>query len=1301
MILPGKAYYFSYTITQEDIDAGYEYVINSGDGYKPYISYIDIGAAQNEEELIASKTYYIQNSIDDYDDDFLNQIISYLTPLNAGSQNIYSKATLYNANTTYYSLVDGSYEVASGVDSTNYSNYYVVNATIYNYQTLAFCSRFMKLLAASSNEATYTLIHSLDDRSAFEDILKYLISKDTRNFDAIIEYANTNNLFPQDFEKYLTGGWLATDYYRKYETDISLTTLKERIDTYLSIYQYITGSQSIDTEQFIAFCDHIGYDLEMNYGIFALASNEGIQNGVFIPDNLNLDTMDPEYKVDSNVNYVLTDATENVVSDASWRGGTADDEDSTAGYDGTNVTVNQAFYIEMKQLNKSISTVVFDLTLTNGGTTYYGDIDLKNATITYYVTSLTTGTYTVDNIDLAYHAISKDGTGADFVLNSTFAVSELNTTAKQFTVFAEDRRVYKTYSIIFKQLSTELTMVYDSSIADANHVLSNDNETLTVASSQEDTTVKLNITSTNTELPKGFNLKPYLTLVGSGNTYRMDTEYVTISTLSTDHRVKADGSAVATLIISYKLPAGTYKINLTICGSSVEVTYVKNASNACDLTIRYNNNLVTFTNNAATTYIPFGRAYNNIELTDIYGEYSDFYEFYLDSYTVSSNATITASVTKNLTQKTYNFDSETSVNYYITSYFVTYLVTAEDGTTTKTYTHTLIELDPYANNDLYADLYGDGSNINNLANIGFSTVEDHENQTEVSFERGHNVYYRIKYNFANIYTLSNNIVYSKEETTESTLAGIATFNIEYRGLSVDVNDDCDAGTYTFIYKYRNTQEWGLTAVIDVETGLVTSFTKDTDTYIEFTFPRIVINKTYSTDATLHTIVLMDAYTVLSNASTVMDVESLRPVESGNGITYDANEQYYHTLYGSSEDSGQSGNKIAVGTPINYAQSGTNYSTAVFKDYFAVGTVSNAQLGNYAPSFTLESHALIFQTTTLAKLKTYGKDNNQSSSDYSILTDHTSEDGSQIFIYLPFTYQTTRDGQTVTATKIFLAKLENKTITSIYDDTFNGTGSSVATMSLTLDDIRVLKKSTNPIWPTVTISGETYTLASCVGDRIDNQSLYMDYIGNPLDNHFWFVSYVVFSEDYIRSNQATWIKFFHLALIDITNNVYFSIKVVTPNDAIFTGIDDIYVTVVGYRKDPNDDSNFIEGVVGTYVAKATVDTANNTITYELVYSIQILPSAYYFFYIDLPGGYEAVVEITDPTKVFKEGTSADYLGHIGDYEGAYLPPSSIVVQRVPLTITVSRGTDEDSAWAIATSDIYTRKATLIVREQDNN
>lgn len=1117
-----------------------------------------------------------------------------------------------------------------------------------------------------------------------DDLLNYLCDEATGILEIKLNAAKyiwnqANSNHSSALADYIYGAYLGNDYLTKsnLKTESLMYTLLNNFNVSgkgKTYYQFIKSNTVVNSEkvaELIALLTSSS-DFELGgYGIYALSSSNGKLNGEFIPDNLNLDDMDPEYTLTGSIYTLTNDNT----TDAKWRGGTDENEDYHDDYTGENVTVNEAFYDEMKQLIKSISTVIFDLTLEKNDELYYGDIDLDNHTITYYVPSLSTetytGTYTVNNIDLAYRAKAYAGKitspgSQEFKKNDTITVNALDTVVQTITVFAEDTSVYKTYNIIFKQLTTSLTMVYDT-----EKTTNATESSLTVGPSQTNTTVTLNITSNNVKLPKGFDLKPYLSLVLMNGTtetstkYKMNSDYVTISTLSTDHKIKADGSAVATLIISYKLPEGTYKIKLAICNKEASVQYIKNPSSDTSLQLMFENkDVFSGTNTTATTMIPFGRAYNNIELTDFEGIYSDYYEFYLDSYTLAANATMTAAVTKSQANKTYKFDEDTSVSYKITTYKVVYTVTAEDGTNTATYTHKLKEKDPYAANEQFADVFANGTKVTDV-NTSFIT---NNSQSKVTFERGYEKYYRIKYLTDNIYTLSNKITYEVQETTDSDHKGIATLNIEYRGLSADVNTDCDAGIYSFIYKYKNVQEWGLTATLN-SNGTYT-FAKDADTYIEFTFPRLVIEKTYSTDATIHSIFLIDSHKGASAAATAMSTFVMKPDKDH---LQDTEVPYETMLTGETP--------INVGTEkISYKNVGTiDYSAVTYKDYYIVGKVSNAQLSNYAPSFTTEDHALMFQSTSLYKLQNYGKNLQGTKLDSTVLSNHDTT-----YLYVPFTYEKMVDGTNTTLSKIFLIELDGQTLKNVYDDQFGGTGTAITTLNLTLDDIRVLKNTTNATWPTITTGGITYTLASCVGDKNNNPSLYMDYIGNPLDNHFWYVSYVVFSEDYIRTDNLTdpkYVKFFHIALIDVSNNVYFNIKVITPNNQIFADIQELYITVFGYKYDDENDDTPETKTVSAYVRQATED--ENTITYELVYSLQILPSAYYYFMINLPGGYDATTTI-EAAKI----NHTDYLGHKNDHSDAYLPPSSIIVQRVSLTMNVIESTGEDASyWAISTSSTY--------------
>ena len=357
------------------------------------------------------------------------------------------------------------------------------------------------------------------------------------------------------------------------------------------------------------------------------------------------------------------------------------------------------------------------------------------------------------------------------------------------------------------------------------------------------------------------------------------------------------------------------------------------------------------------------------------------------------------------------------------------------------------------------------------------------------------------------------------------------------------------------------------------------------------------------------------------------------------------------------------------------------------DYYIVGSVSNAQLSNYAPTFEIEKHAMIFQYVTTKILNNYGHGKQNGASDRSILGNHDPV----TYLYIPCISGTDREN--------FLVVLDatSKKLTTVYtvDQALNisSTGKTLKTednRDVTLSNIQITKSQ-------FTYDGKTYeVIKDEVGKPTNNSSLYMDYIGNPEENHFWYVSYVVFSESYIRSSNNANVKYYHIALIDTSNNVYFEVKIIVPNSFDVTNkFSTVYLSIVGYhyQKDSTDPTR-VE--VGCYGINPTLNTTTNNYEYTLRYSVQILPSAYYYFYIDLPGGYKAQATITDPAKasVRKASGTPDYQGHGADYDGAYLPPSSIVAQRVPVTINVTADSSEETNnWAITSTDVYTRKASL--------
>lgn len=87
-------------------------------------------------------------------------------------------------------------------------------------------------------------------------------------------------------------------------------------------------------------------------GIYALASSMGIEAGLFLPDNISLIDLDKYYTNEDGI----------LVNDPEWRGGTY--EEPNAYTEGVR-SVNYKVYYEMKQLKKSIATIIFKMELTD------------------------------------------------------------------------------------------------------------------------------------------------------------------------------------------------------------------------------------------------------------------------------------------------------------------------------------------------------------------------------------------------------------------------------------------------------------------------------------------------------------------------------------------------------------------------------------------------------------------------------------------------------------------------------------------------------------------------------------------------------------------------------------------------------------------------------------------------------------------------------------------------------------------------------------------------------------------------
>jgi hypothetical protein len=325
----------------------------------------------------------------------------------------------------------------------------------------------------------------------------------------------------------------------------------------------------------------------------------------------------------------------------------------------------------------------------------------------------------------------------------------------------------------------------------------------------------------------------------------------------------------------------------------------------------------------------------------------------------------------------------------------------------------------------------------------------------------------------------------------------------------------------------------------------------------------------------------------------------------------------------------------------------------------IGVLSNANLSYYAPIFKIEDHAEIYQYTTREKLDYYGILNQGDKSDRSILSNHDT-----CYIYVPYD-----NGEGIVT--VFLVEVDDQNQWgNVYTTDSNATGDPITTLDSNKGSFEY--------------EGVTYSVHESAGKPTNNSSLYMDYIGTPLEDHFWYVSYVVFSENALNTTNNEFVKYFHLSLIDLTNNVYFDIIVNTPLDL---PLDSIYITFAGLGIEV-DENTIISKQLSANVTKDSV--TSEYATYILDNDIQILPTGYYYFYLDLPDGYKVTYEITNGKTNKNEADSG--------YDGAYLPPSSIVPQRISITFTVLEDENISGLWGVSTSEIYSRMAEEIINNE---
>ncbi|MCR5422524.1 MAG: hypothetical protein K6E74_02695 [Bacilli bacterium] len=634
------------------------------------------------------------------------------------------------------------------------------------------------------------------------------------------------------------------------------------------------------------------------------------------------------------------------------------------------------------------------------------------------------------------------------------------------------------------------------------------------------------------------------------------------------------------------------------------------------------------------------------------------------SYTITNNIISSASAT----------DASGSINYSVTL--------ASTG----------LALDVKNGNELICSLENiDVTSINEVSQVVAANAycgedkdeatmiaKDTSNNIYVSYPRGEEPSYRIKYVLSNLYTENqrgdtDEITYSINDTNEYGDFPEATLEIASAGFFATLAYDNDAGTYKYSYHYEHSGIW--------ENG--EEYTRS------FDLPYLVISKTYSMDALLHGITFLESYKTIGNTATaVLPGIVMYPSEQDTSLSsYNANDQLYSDVFNLNYPK-----PITLDDDDDTLTYSTNNAlfgdSSAYDDYYVVGTVSRADLQDYAPIFNIEDNAEIYKSTSLCILNTYGADNNQSATDEEILENHSStytnggEEYENInFIYVPFY----TEYDIIEEQEVFMVAIDE----SGYWKGIYSLGASKLIDITDKIDTRSAKS-----YAGFEINGSTYHVSQYAGSTSTNynSSIYMDYIGAPLDNHFNYVSYMIMSESYLKNTPTSGtnngsIKYYHVALIDTSNNVYFDCIVYAPTDFM----DNVYLTIAEniYTENTKTQKSISFFAIDSHQVSSGENTQGMK-KYELMKSLSILSSGYFYFYVDLPSGYKVSYVILN-----KKANQISTSTYQFENPGAYVAPYSIVAQTIKVAIVIEETNEgESNAWAVKTSDTYTVQAKQI-------
>ena len=964
-------------------------------------------------------------------------------------------------------------------------------------------------------------------------------------------------------------------------------------------------------------------------GIYALASSLGIEAGLFLPDNIELIGMD----------YYYTTENGEVLNDPTWRGGTSDEPNSYNKNDTDKV--NYKVYYEMKQLKKSIATIIFEMELTDGVNIVTNDVDtdyycgykevqndgsyITRNEVYYYIpynhdillsdyiyVNTATGSY-----ELSYGATFDDANELRVSIPNIDTLKVGDTLMDTFIVQAEDTTVKTTYTVIITITeSSYLNFDVDQSNNTRFNITFNGTAT--------------NVTSTSKEIYTGVNVVTDVTATSKVAGYN-GVIRVTLSTFNMMNKLN--------MVKNIKV----YQADNESSDKEYDSKTFKKLTLNTDYVLNdvQNNGIVVIAGESGTGYNPATNAYNpgtvfyDLSLSNNLPMGTYLIEVVLNSeysyYLLFDKAASTYAMLESITYNNQEFDNDNStsnqnaVSYHpygttisrddliggkyvdsvvvsplstyeitdatvqqdtsgIKQYLITYVVTAEDKTTKFTFTHYIKEEDysRYINNIYY-----------NGGIIAEGPIEKDQNEDyifEDSFEKTATPSYRFDYRLDEFYVEADSNFfkviaydYNGKVIDDEVLAEYMNIYVtEGKGFEISFLHDALSEVYYFELVYQNTYQFSGTNTLTWNV----------------VFDRIMLQKLKSRNSYL------DNATFLSESV----VSSIRTMIDVNAITL---EEYSEMLVSPTRKI------VCLPGQIHYNEYSYSYDESTGNvtkqdDFYVIGLVNKTQLEWYSPTFTLPEGAKIYRTTTI--------------------------DG-VVYRYVPY----------------YTDKLNDLTAFLVSEDgTLFRDEETKEIISITGDENSFV------------YNGKTYTLSPVTGLQsteyngvtIINTTLYTNYIeegsfkegpNGEIDGYFDYVHYRVYAEIYgdesVNDKPASdYYTDYFIATQDLTNNIRFNIIIDKAAGCdINTKVYNVYAEFVCYQlvgsveNDKYRDGNYElynrAGLFGYFKNESVSDV----VVAEHI-SLQSNTFGWYSIYLALPDGYTFTYRFEDKgaSKIYTEG-----------------------------------------------------------------